>query len=265
VHVHKRFGREVTVNYYPNAKAQQCSLTCEMRVQQGTLADYKLLSQFHYRSGRCPPSRRIFALKRGDELCGVAVYSYPSPLCFGRSKVWKGSLKELQRDVSVVSRVVVHPKFRGIGLGEKLIAETLSKCGTPCVEAVAVMARYNPFFEHAGMQRIAESKPSAAVTDALAGLERLGFDVALLPCAGYVEKHISLVGCGKIVALLETLSLQDAAVRKRLADLQSVYPKHEEFALKLRGLDAANLAQVLKRLNFLAQKKVYLFWKKTED
>jgi hypothetical protein len=164
-----------------------------------------------------------------------------------------------------MSRVVVHPKFRGIGLGEKLVAETLSICGTRCVEAVAVMARYNPFFERAGMQRVAESKPSAAVTEALAALERLGFDCALLPCAGYVEKRISLVGCGEIAGLLETLSQQDAAVRKRLANLQSVYPKHEEFALKLRGLDAASLAQVLKRLSFLAQKKVYLFWKKPED
>jgi ABC-type lipoprotein export system ATPase subunit len=264
VHVHKRYGKELAINYYPNAKACGCSLTRQMRVEQGTLQDYKALSQFHYRAGRCPPPRKIFVLKRRDEACGVVVYGFPSPMCFGRSKVWKGSLQRLQREVSVISRVVVHPKYRSIGLGAKLVGETLARAGTACVEAVAVMARYNPFFERAGMRRIAESKPSVHVTVALERLGELGFDCALLAGVQYGERVVSEVGREAVLDMLEELSRRDAGVRRRLVGLRNVYPRHEEFMAKAAGLDVAGLAKALKRLSFMAQSKVYLFWRKDE-
>jgi ABC-type ATPase with predicted acetyltransferase domain len=103
VHIHKRYGKEITIQYHPNAKATACSLTRQMHLSEGTTADYKLLSPFHYRTGRCPPARKIFTLKRKTETCAVIVYSYPSPLCFGRSKVWKGTFSQLQKEVSIIS------------------------------------------------------------------------------------------------------------------------------------------------------------------
>jgi hypothetical protein len=124
------------------------------------------------------------------------------------------------------------------------------------------MARYNPFFEKAGMRRIAESKPSMHVTDALERLEALGFDVALLAGMHYGGQVVAEVGREQILDVLERLSRKDAGVRRRLAGLRGVYPKHEEFMLKVSGLDVAGLALVLKRLSFLAQVKVYLFWKR---
>jgi hypothetical protein len=47
-----------------------------------------------------------------------------------------------------------------------------------------------------------------------------------------------------------------------LGGLRNVYPRHEEFLAKVVGLDVAGLALALKRLSFMAQTKVYLFWKK---
>jgi ABC-type lipoprotein export system ATPase subunit/GNAT superfamily N-acetyltransferase len=264
VHVHKRYGKEITIHYYPHAKAHQCSLTRQMRTEQGTFQDYKALSQFHYRTGRCPPPRKIFVLKRRGETCGVIVYSYPAPMTFGRSKVWKGSLQRLQREVSVISRVVVHPKYRSIGLGARLVGKTLAQAGTACVEAVAVMARYNPFFERAGMQRIAESKPSPHVTNVLEHLGELGFDCALLAGVQYGERVVSEVGREAVLNVLEELSKRDAGVRRRLTGLRNVYPKHEEFMAKICELDAAGLAKAIKRLSFMAQTKVYLFWRKEQ-
>jgi ABC-type lipoprotein export system ATPase subunit/GNAT superfamily N-acetyltransferase len=264
VHVHKRYGKELAIRYYPNARARGCSLTRQMRVEQGTLQDYKALSQFHYRAGRCPPPRKIFVLKRRGELCGVIVYSFPSPVTFGRSRVWRGSLQRLQREVSVISRVVVHPKYRSIGLGAKLVGETLALAGTPCVEAVAVMAKYNPFFERAGMRRIAESKPSVHVTAALERLGGLGFDSALLAGVCYGERVVSEVGREAVLDVLEELSRRDAGVRRRLVGLRNVYPRHEEFMAKAAELDVAGLAKALKRLSFMAQTKVYLFWRKEQ-
>jgi ABC-type lipoprotein export system ATPase subunit/predicted N-acetyltransferase YhbS len=264
VHVHKRYGKELAIRYYPHARARGCSLTRQMRVEQGTLQDYKALSQFHYRAGRCPPPRKIFVLKRRGELCGVIGYSFSSPVAFGRSRVWKGSLQRLQREVSVISRVVVHPKYRSIGLGAKLVGETLGRAGTACVEAVAVMARYNPFFERAGMRRIAESKPSPHVTAALERLGVLGFDSALLAGVQYGERVVSEVGREAVLDVLEELSRRDAGVRRRLVGLRNVYPRHEEFMAKAAELDVAGLALALKRLSFMAQTKVYLFWRKEQ-
>jgi ABC-type lipoprotein export system ATPase subunit/GNAT superfamily N-acetyltransferase len=261
VYVHKRFGKEISVKYFPNVSAKECSLTKEMCVEEGSYADYKRLSVFHYRSSRCPPPRKVFVLRRGDELCGVIVYSFPSPVAFGRSKVWKGSFGELQRDVSVVSRVVVHPKYRSIGLGVKLVKETLDKAGTPCVEALAVMAKYNPFFEKAGMRKVVESEPSAGVLFAIGQLRGLGFDSALLGSASENRRLIERVGKEKIVKILEDLSRRDGVVRRRLLALGSVYPSHGEFLEKLGRLGCGDLAVVLKRLAFMAQTKVYLFWR----
>jgi tRNA(Met) C34 N-acetyltransferase TmcA len=185
-------------------------------------------------------------------------------MCFGRSKVWKGNLQQLQRQISIISRVVVHPKYRSIGLGAKLVSETLAQAGTPCVEAVAVMAKYNPFFEKAGMQRIAESKPSQHVTSALERLGGLGFDSALLAGVAYGERVVSEVGREAVLGVLEALSKRDAGVRRRLVGLRNVYPKHEEFMAKAAELGVADLALALKRLSFMAQAKVYLFWKKEQ-
>jgi ABC-type transport system involved in cytochrome c biogenesis ATPase subunit/GNAT superfamily N-acetyltransferase len=262
VHIHKRYGKEVTIQYHPNAKADACSLTRQMTIQQGTREDYKALSQFHYRTSRLPPPRKIFTLKRKGELCGVIVYSNPPPMCFGRAKVWKGNIHQLNAEVSTISRVIIHPKYRSIGLGEKLVKETLALAGTPCVETVAVMAKYNPFFEKAGMQRVAESKPSKHVLAALKELEDLGLDTALMGSTDYNEQKLQHTGTQPIIKILTDLSQHDGSIRRRLASLKDVYPKHEEFTQKINTYNTQELAAALKKLSFSAQTKTYLFWQK---
>ena len=126
------------------------------------------------------------------------------------------------------------------------------------------MARINPFFEHAGMQRIAQSKPSQPVQETLTELEKLGFDTNLLSGVAYDEYLVKKVGCQTIQKLLTQLSKHDGNIRKRLASLQTVYPKHDEFTKKIQESDAAGLALMLKRLSFAAQAKVYLFWRNPE-
>ncbi|MEN3058805.1 MAG: hypothetical protein ABC579_05980, partial [Candidatus Methanosuratincola petrocarbonis] len=87
VHIHKHFGKGDNRQYYPNEPARECSLVREMRVEEGTTEDWRKLSGFHYRGHRIAAPRKIFCLKRDDELCGVIVYTYPPPTCFGRRLV----------------------------------------------------------------------------------------------------------------------------------------------------------------------------------
>ena len=151
VHIHKRFGKELTVKYCANEPAKECSLLKEMRMEEGSTKDWRELAAFHYRSHRIAAPRKIFCLKRGEELCGVIVYCYPPSTSFGRRLALpKMSMRELNHKLSVISRVVVHPKYRTIGLGEKLVRDTLASAGAEYVEMSAVMAKYNPFAEKAG-------------------------------------------------------------------------------------------------------------------
>ena len=68
------------------------------------------------------------------------------------------SMRELNKKLSSISRVVVHPKYRTIGLGSRLVKVTLPLAGTEYVEMSAVMAKYNPFAEKAGMKKTVEQE-----------------------------------------------------------------------------------------------------------
>lgn len=260
VHIHKRYGKEVTVRYYPKAKATGCTLTNRMAIKQGTREDYEALSDFHYRDSHLPPTKKIFTLMRREELCGVIVYCSPSPLCFGRAKVWKGDITALNREVSSVSRVVVHPKYRSIGLGVKLVGDTLPIVGTRCVETVAVMAKYNPFFEKAGMWKAAESKPNAHLLKSILRLEALGFDPTLMTADGYNIQKIEEVGRQVVIDILIELSKRYSGIRRKLSGTRGVYPKHKEFVQRVVNFTNTELAITLKKLSFSSQTKTYLFW-----
>jgi len=95
-------------------------------------------------------------------------------------------MKQLNEKLSIISRVVVHPKYRTIGLGAKLVKETLPLAGTPYVEMPAVMAKYNPFAEKVGMKRIAEQAPPKEATKIVDLLRELGFNKRLLGS----ERHV---------------------------------------------------------------------------
>jgi len=162
-HIHKRFGKEIAVSYLTPKAETECSLVREMYVAEGKMENWKQLASFHYRSHSVAGPRKIFCLwRKNGELCGVIVYTYPAPQCFGRkaSGLTKYSMREINKRLSAISRVVVHPKYRTIGLGVKLVEETLELVGTEFVEMPDVMAKYNPFAEKAGMTKVCEQPPS---------------------------------------------------------------------------------------------------------
>jgi len=126
----------------------------------------------------------------------VIVCGHPPSASFRRRLVLpKISMKELNDKLSVISRVVIHPKYRTIGLGTKLVKGTLPLAGTEYVEMSAVMAKYNPFAEKAGMKRIAEQAPPKEAMRIVGLLRELGFNEQLLGSEKYVlERLQSLSG-----------------------------------------------------------------------
>jgi GNAT superfamily N-acetyltransferase len=263
VHIHKRFGKEITVNYYPNEPARECSLVKEMKVDEGTGEDWRKLAGFHYRSHKIAGPRKIFCLKRGDELCGVIVYCYPPPTCFGRRLVLpKMSMKELNDKLSIISRVVVHPKYRTIGLGVKLVRETLAKAGTPYVEMPAVMAKYNPFAEKAGMQKIVEQPPPKEALAVAETLRQLGFNIQLLGSEKYVLNKLQTLSDEDLEKLREAFTKHPHARFMKYFFPHLLFGHKKVYVEEINKADLERLARLIKVCGFLMQRKVYLLWSK---
>jgi ABC-type lipoprotein export system ATPase subunit/GNAT superfamily N-acetyltransferase len=265
VHIHKRFGKEIEVSYYPNEINKTCSLTREMYVAEGSTQDYHRLSGFHYRdSRRVPAVQKVFALRRGDEVCGVILYKYPGITCQGRREALGRvlTIQELNRDLTTIARVVVHPKYRTIGLGTKLVKETLPLVDKPYVEMIAVMAKYNPFAEKAGMKKILVSEPNPAVLEAIEKLRKLGFNPVFLSSEKHNIRQLrALRAVSQVKTILKDLSKAVGIYRKRLWSSHKAYMSKEEFNNCVDGASLKKLAKMLRILGFLTQTKVYLFWK----
>ena len=256
VHIHKRFGKEISVKYYRNQLSKSCSLLEEMQVQEGSFEDWKKVGGFHYRSHRVAFMQKIFVLKRKDRVCGAIVYVHPMSAAPCRERVLKiESMKELNEKVARIARVVVHPKYRTIGAGVKLVRDSLPLCRKSYVEMIAVMARYNPFAEHAGMTKVCESKPDKSILDAVAELEKIGFTPYMLAVPEY-NKHMLKGRVSQVKAILGNFSYP---YNRRIAGQHGHFTT-EDYRKWLKRAETDDLARALKRLAQLNQSKVYLFW-----
>jgi len=263
VHIHKRFGKEIEVRYYPNKPATESSLMKEIRIGEGTRHDYELLAGFHYRSHNLGIVRKIFRAVRGDEVAGAIVYCYPGMTVAGRLKVLpKMSVQDLNQKLSVIMRVVVHPKYRTIGLGQRLVRETLPLVGTPFVETIAVMAKYNPFFQRAGMQRIMEQSPpkhALAIRDVLSNL---GFNIVLLGSQKYVLNKLRGLSDEQVSEIRHAF-MKNVHVRfLKEFFYHEPYGKRELYRQRVEKATLEKLAKLIHVTALLLQTKVYLFWKR---
>jgi hypothetical protein len=157
----------------------QCTVVRKLKIETGTIEDYKQLARYHYREGRLGPYSNIFAVKAEKmpgvlrrQTVGAIVYAAPAMAVELRNVALGGILSNIsQRDklsfinnnIRNISRVVLEPRFRGLGLAARLVRETLHLVDIPIVEALAVMGHVNPFFEKAGMKAYVGKEPLRCV------------------------------------------------------------------------------------------------------
>lgn len=258
--VRKGWGEEVEVEYRGGVEVQACTVVDGIRIREGMRDDYRRLAYLHYREGGFPVPRRIFAMERLGVVIGVIVYSYPPVRVAGRRRAvgYSPDMDELNGSWAVISRVIVHPKYRTIGLGSRLIRETLLLQGCDHVELVAVMARYNPFAERGGMRLVQVSEPHGSVVRAIEGLHGLGFNPVLMASEGY--NRGVLEGLGGLGVVREVLLSVGSVYFKRLSRMGKAYVRKAEFGEWLGVQGAGSLARVLSVLCTLNQSKAYLYW-----
>jgi ABC-type lipoprotein export system ATPase subunit len=198
MYIHKSFGSKVHLKHSDITAKHQCSLLSIAKIENGIRDDYKALEQFHYRQGKTPSvANVIYKAVINQELAGVTVYGPPHLDLKPRNLVLPQFRRQsdLKAHISMVNqlfvriwRVVVDPTFRSIGLGAKLVKETMPLLHTPYIETLAVMARYNPFFERAGMIKVPSELYHDKDKDYLYALNTLinsGFDLSMLGSKRY--------------------------------------------------------------------------------
>jgi hypothetical protein len=168
---------------------ETCTITQNLEIVKGTRRDYESLSQYHYRECHLGPYAAIYALKGPEkserfpglsprnpfgipegkfrtatklETVGVIVYAMPTAGAQMRNVATGGvfaglgkgtGLSLINKNIRTISRVIIEPRFRSLGLAARLVRETMPLMNVPFVEALAVMGQVNPFFEKAGMTR----------------------------------------------------------------------------------------------------------------
>ncbi|QDT33467.1 hypothetical protein Mal48_27200 [Thalassoglobus polymorphus] len=67
-------------------------------------------------------------------------------------------MRTLNTQLVLLSRVVIHPTFRGAGIASQFVRRVCELSGYPWIETLAQMGHINPFFERAGFQRVGVSQ-----------------------------------------------------------------------------------------------------------
>lgn len=182
-----------------------CSLHKKLELIEGSLVDYHTLSPYHYRDTTPGAVKAVFVLKPkralgsfGSRAAGVIVYAMPNPRVELRRDATDGFFTGLDRQTALalinlnircIARVVVEPRFRGIGLATRLVRETMARMHVPIVEALGVMPKVNPFLEKAGM-KVYAPRVSARHVQLIEALSVVGIEEDCLVDPDGVQERI---------------------------------------------------------------------------
>lgn len=172
-------------------------MTREFEITPGDRSQYDALSRWHYRAGWPATCVRLLSARpTHDHRCrsrgrvaGVLVVSMPAINGPWRERVWPGRYAPLERsracrreclctlnqEVRVISRVVVHPSWRGSGVGTALVAAYLRSPLSVHTEALSAMGAFCGVFTGAGMVEV-ECEPARRVVRLRTALRDLGIE-----------------------------------------------------------------------------------------
>lgn len=242
-----------------DAGNHKLSLLDSIYVERGSLEDWKLLHELHYKSSSLGIGPRYWRAVLDDgfgpaQTIGVLVMTVPKPLDAARNLVFPhlkpnaGGIDNrlinrmrmvwMNNNLILSSRTVVDTMYRGAGIAYRLKNLGHRLCGKRFVEARSSMSRYNPFYAKAGM-RYVQPKHAASMES---GLEFFSRNFVAPPF--------------DIVALLEELNAMKPALRERvLTNCRKFYYDHSSMEKsgdnRLRGMtriDAMEPAHLLRQI-----------------
>jgi MoaA/NifB/PqqE/SkfB family radical SAM enzyme len=130
------------------------------------------------------------------------------------------------------------------------------------VETVAVMAKYNPFFEKAGMHKIGESQQVKSALNVAEILKTLGFNTTFLRSSKYVLKKLASLKADELSVLKEAFAENKHPRFMKEFSFHDPYGKSKIYRKAIETADFEKLAKLISICSMLLQTKVYLFWHK---
>lgn len=111
-------------------------------------------------------TRFVTLLWHGAEPIGICVFVSP-PMSlrprnrfFGRSGRWdRTAIRSMNCQLVMLSRVVVHPTYRGAGMAAAFVRRSCELSGYSWIETLAQMGHIHPLFEKAGFLRVGSTRP----------------------------------------------------------------------------------------------------------
>jgi hypothetical protein len=126
----------------------------------------------------------------------------------------------------------------------------------------AVMAKYNPFAEKAGMVKVVLQEPPKEAMKVLQVLEKLGFNRELLGSSRHVSETLVGLSQNQLAELKNTFSRFRHTRFSKSFSYHLPYGTVEAYRRQIQGASLEKLAALIKICGFLLQSKVYLFWGK---
>ncbi|MBM4102622.1 MAG: hypothetical protein FJ263_01025 [Planctomycetes bacterium] len=146
-----------------------CSVLKHLCIERGSMQDYHHLARFHYRCSALGPTAGVWVIRNhkpsrydSNELVAVIVYTYPAPNLAVRNVITQNffarpdkaaGVSLLNRHVRCISRVIVDPRWRNLGLASWLVRQTMPLLNVVMIESMALMGQFHPFLEKAGLRR----------------------------------------------------------------------------------------------------------------
>lgn len=159
------FPSNFSVNKYIKAKTNP--IINKVNLYYGDKNDYKKLrlAELHYKGKYTGGTKEYLFAKLDEKIIGVLVSTY---------RMSDGGRR--------ISRLVVHPTYRGVGVGKLLVKKYTSDYTS--VDVVSAMGRFNCVFESSGMDRKKDVKisPPAALVNAI---RAVGFDIKMWHSKSY--------------------------------------------------------------------------------
>jgi hypothetical protein len=237
----------------------QCTIKKYLKITAGTIADYKPLAHFHYRDSKTGPVAAVYKIidthpmrEQTEPIVGVIIYSMPACSVQLRNIATGGlfnktagpsvTMQLVNNNIRTIARVVIEPRYRGLGLAYELVQKTMPMLNMPYIEALAVMGKVNPFFEKAGMLKFEGNEPGRCVK-LRAALSAVGIE------------EIDLVDIERTHNKLQSLSEKAKNfIEKQFKDFLAAYGRRA----KLLPPCSARTEFILSRLS---QRPVYYLWR----
>lgn len=125
---------------YENVYNNQNPILEDLSLKYVSKDDYRdcMLAELHYKGKYTGGTKEYLFAYYKDELIGLLVSTF-----------------NMHTNGRRISRVVVHPSYRGCGVAKSLIQKYITDF--PNTDVIATMALFNPCFERAGMKRIQDT------------------------------------------------------------------------------------------------------------